>query len=92
MPRSASQASNGPGHRAGGVEDELQPRREVVVVHDGDAADHVGVAVQVLGRGVVDDVGAEVERPLEEGRREGVVDEEQRVAAMRDLGRGARDR
>jgi hypothetical protein len=36
VPRSASQASNGPGHGAGRVEDELQPRGEVVVVHDGD--------------------------------------------------------
>ena len=38
------------------------------------AADHVGVAVQVLGGGVADQVDAQLERPLEEGGREGVVD------------------
>ena len=36
----------------------------VVADHD-DAADHVGVAVQVLGRRVHDDVEAELERPLQ---------------------------
>ena len=40
---------------------------------DGDAADHVGVAVQVLGGRVHDDVEAELERPLHAGAGEGVV-------------------
>ena len=88
VPRSASQASNGPGDGAGRVEDELQARGEVVVVHDRDAADHVAVAVQVLGGGVVDDVRAEAR--ADAGRRamaEGVVDDEQRPAPLGDLGR-----
>ena len=77
-----------PGDGAGGVVNELEPLGEPVVAHDGAAADHVAVPVQILRRRVEDDVGAELERTLEVGRREGVVDDEQRAAAMRDLGHG----
>ena len=55
------------------------------VVRDGEAADHVGVAAEVLRRRVHDDVGAEVERALEVGRREGVVDHEERACRLRRL-------
>ena len=75
------------GHGAGGIVDELQPRGEVVVAQHGDAADHVAVSVQILRRRVVDDVRAELERPLEERRREGVVDDQERVGPVRDLRR-----
>ena len=48
-----------------------------------DAADHVGVAVQVLRRRVHDDVEAELERPLDVGAGEGVVgDRDQRRARL----------
>ena len=47
------------------------------------AADDVGVAVQVLGRRVHDQVGAQLERPLEVRRHEGVVDGEQHAARAR---------
>src|SRR6478672_8905612 len=57
----------GAGYGTSRIENELESRREVVVVHDGDTAHHVRVPVEVLGGGVVDDVGAEIERPLEEG-------------------------
>ena len=43
------------------------------VADHGDAADHVGMAVEVLGRRVHDDVEAELERPLHVGAGEGVV-------------------
>ena len=47
------------------------------------AADDVGVAVQVLGRRVHDQVGAELERALEVRRHEGVVDGEAGRRALR---------
>ena len=43
------------------------------VSHDGGAADHVGMPVDVLGGGMDHDVHAEIQRPLEIGREEGVV-------------------
>ena len=64
------------------------PRASSSFVRD-EAADHVGVAAEVLRRRVDDDVGAELERLLEVRRREGVVDDEQRAGRVRRLG-GAR--
>ncbi len=58
------------------------------VARDGGPADHVRVAVQVLGRGVHHDRRPELERPLEDRRREGVVHDERRARAPRDLGDG----
>ena len=56
------------GNRADGVVQEgeslAQPGVAFVTTHDGDAADHVGVAVQILGRRVHDDVETLFERPL----------------------------
>ena len=62
---------------------------------DRDAEDRVRVPAEVLGRRVEHDVGAELERPLEGGRREGVVDDDQRrrLARLRRAvadGRGRR--
>ena len=56
-------------------------------LRDQHAADRVAVAVQELGRRVDDDVGAELERALEVGRHEGVVDRQERAVGVRDLGR-----
>ena len=53
----------------------------------GDAADHVRVAVQILGRRMHDDVEAELERPLHPGARERVVgdgNDVARAAKLRD--------
>ena len=65
----------------------------VVVADDGDAADHVGVAVQVLGRRVHDDVEAELQRPLDVGAGEGVVgDRDQAALRLRERRRSPRGR
>src|SRR6059058_889183 len=77
-----------PGHGARRVLDEPDPLGEVVGVHDHHSADHVAVAVQVFGGRVKHDVGAQLERPLEAGRREGVVHDAPRVGVMRDLAHG----
>jgi hypothetical protein len=52
-------------HGAGRVVDELEPLAESVVPDDRNPADHVAVAVQVLGGRVEHDVRAKVERALE---------------------------
>ena len=49
-------------------------------------ADHVGVTAEVLRRRVHDDVGAERERPLQERRRERVVDDDACAARVRERG------
>src|SRR5262249_9093686 len=76
---------------ADGVLDELDAGGEIVVVDDERAADDVGVAADVLGAGVGDDVGAEGERGLEIGRGEGVVDDgdDRRAGAGRGRHSGA---
>ena len=51
-----------------------------------DAADAVAVAVQVLGRAVHDEVGAELDRPLQARARERVVDDDLDAAPVRELG------
>ncbi len=52
---------------------------------DDDAADGDAVAADPLGRRVHHDVGAELDRPAEERRREGVVDQQRNLRVMRDL-------
>ena len=89
-PRRTSQASNGPGT----APSEFWRKRSRSasagsLVSDG-AADHVGVAAEVLRRRVDDEVGAERERLLQERRGEGVVDGEQRAGRVRRVG-GAAD-
>ena len=53
---------------------------------DDRAADHVAVAVQVLGGRMHDEVRAERQRLLPERREEGVVDHHQRAGRVRGLG------
>ena len=67
--------------------DEADPLRDIVARRDEHAADHVGMAIQILGRRVQDDVGAELQGLLEERRGERVVDHEQRVGLACDLAR-----
>ena len=59
---------------------------------DDDAADAVAVAVEVLGRAVDDEVGAELDRTLEARARERVVDDELDAMAARELAARRRDR
>ena len=76
-PRSARKLSNGPAMAPTAFCRKPSRSRHVglalLVADDRDAADHVGVAVEVLGRRVHDDVEAELERALHPGAREGVV-------------------
>ena len=85
MPRSASQASNGPATAPAALWMNCSRAARSSSRVDGAPADHVAVAVEVFRGRVIDDVRAQLERPLEIGRRERVVDDEQRAAVMRDL-------
>ena len=78
-PRRTSQQSNGPGTAPSDFWRNLSRSATRRVVRRGEAADHVRVAAEVLRRRVDDDVGAELERPLEVGRGERVVDDHQRA-------------
>ena len=79
VPRSTRKLSIGDGTRADRVLQERERDRAArASLDDQRAADDVGVAVQVLRHRVRDDVGAELERPLEVRRHERVVDGEQR--------------
>ena len=74
--------------RARGVLHEPQPLDVLVARGDDHAADAVAVAVQVLGRAVHDQVGAELDRPLDVRAGEGVVDDQPRAVPMGELGGG----
>ena len=50
------------------------------------ARDHAALAVEVLGAGVDDEVGAELGRPLQRRRAEAVVHRQQRARVVRDRG------
>ncbi len=60
-----------------------------VVANDRDAADHVRVAVEILGGRVHDDVRTQAERALQHRGSKGVVDHDQQAALARDLGNGS---
>lgn len=76
-------------HAADGVLQEGQLLSQLGVVADHrDAADHVRVAVEVLGGRVHDDVGAQAERALQHRRGKGVVDHDQQAVLARDRGDG----
>jgi hypothetical protein len=77
-------AEHGAGEQ-GGIPDPVQDRRRPGQ-HPGR---HVGVAVEVLGRAVPDQVDAEVRRPLVDRRGEGVVGEGQHVVRAGQLRDGA---
>ena len=78
-------------HVAAGVHHHVaQPGEHPRVAGGQDAAHHVGVAVDELGDRVQHHVGAERQRPLQVGAREGVVDHQQGAVLVRDR-RRARD-
>ena len=66
--------------RADGVLQEADLLADLVGVRDDGAADRIGMAVEELGGRVHDDVRAELDRALEVGRAEGVVDDDERSA------------
>jgi hypothetical protein len=73
--------------RARRVLQEAQAIREIdVIPHDRHATDQVGMAAQVLGRRVHHDVGAELQRPRQHRRGEGVVHDQQRSVRVGRLG------
>src|SRR5690349_16729097 len=60
----------------------------LVLTDDCRAADHIGMSIDVFGRGVDYNVEAMLQRPLDPGRGEGVVAYASDVLAMCDLGDG----
>src|SRR5262249_48373004 len=76
MPRSTSQESNGD-RIARAVLNEGEPLEVLRALRHDDAADRVGMSVQELGRGVIDEVRAEAQGSLQPGRGEGVVHHDQ---------------
>ena len=54
--------------------------------HEHHAAEAAALAVDVLGGGVDHDVGAELQRLLQQGRGEHVVDDDEGAGCVRDLG------
>ena len=74
------------GHRAGGVLGEAQLLGQRVVAGHQRAADHVGVAADVLRGRVQHHVGAQRERGLQVGRGEGVVHHQPGAGGARDVG------
>ena len=65
-----------------------RPVDELAPAEDG-ATEHATLPVDVLGRGVDDDVGAVVERPAEHRRAEDVVDDDLRPGRMGEVADGA---
>ena len=88
-PRRTRKSLNGDDTDAGGVADEEQLLGPGVVVDGHEAADHVGVPAEVLGRRVDDGVGAVLQRLLEERRGEGVVDDAAPTAVVGHAREGA---
>lgn len=65
------------GNSANCVLQEAETGLELVAVEGGDTHDDIAVAVDVLGDAVDDNVGAQVERVLNVGGQEGVVDDDE---------------
>ena len=61
----------------------------VLAVADDRTTDTAALAVEVLGSGVDDDVGTEIQRPLESRRAKAVIDDQQCIVRMRETGKRA---
>ena len=70
-----------------GVLHEPEPLDVVVAHGDDDAADAVAVTVEVLRGAVRDQIGAELDRPLDVRARERVVDDQPRIVTVGEIGR-----
>ena len=79
---------DGAGDRAEGAAHVDEPVRELHVAGHRDTEQQVGVAGQVLGRAVHHEVGTQLERALQDRRREGAVDGQHRAGRPRALGQG----
>ena len=88
MPRCSSHASNGSEHGAGVSPPRADALPEGIArARQHRSGQHVAVAVEVLGRGVDHEVGAELDRSREHRGRHGVVDGHPHAGGMRQLGR-----
>jgi hypothetical protein len=76
------------GYGARRVLDELEPFGQIVSGGERDTADHVTVAVYVLGSGMDYNLGPELNRPLEEGCGEGIVDDEYHIVMTGEIANG----
>ena len=72
------------GNGAGRVLQELDRLEHRGILGESRALNQVGVSGEIFRDAVNDDVGAEFERLLEAGRGEGVVDDHERAAAVRE--------
>ena len=92
VPRSTSHESNGlrmaPAAFCTNFSHSMSSSRTAI----DDAADAVAVAVQVLRRAVHDEVGAELDRPLQARARERVVDDQPDAVRVRERRGGRADR
>ena len=89
MPRCRSHASNGPGTApAMRRHERMRCQNGIVAGADHRAGQHVAVAVQVLGGGVHDEIGAERQRPRQHRRRHRVVHGHPRAGGMGEPAHG----
>ena len=87
-PLSSTQALNGDMRRPGVPHEVLHRPVDELLGAEHRAAERAALAVDVLGRRVDDDVGAELERLGEHRRAEDVVDDDLRAGRVRQLGDG----
>ena len=73
---------------ANGILKERETLLQVLGVESGDTHQDIGVAVDVLGDGVDDDISAVVKRVLDVGAHEGVIDNDVDAMAVGDLSDG----
>ena len=88
MPRISRKASNGPRIMPWLARIRARARYLVLTREAERAGDDVGMAVEIFGRRMHDDVGAERERPGEHRRRAGGIDAERGARIMRERGGG----
>ena len=72
-------------YRSGGVLDEIELLKQLLIAHDQCAAEQVAMASQILGGGMHDDVGPEFQWSGERRRGERVVDTQQRAVLVRQV-------
>ena len=89
-PRSSSQAAIGREDAADRAAHPVEALAQRRIARRDDAGEHVGVSGQVLRRALPGEVGAEVERALQERRRERAVAAQQRPSGVR-VARGLGD-
>src|SRR5690606_10766360 len=72
-------------HRAAAVENKCQFAIKILIVGHQSTHNHIGVPAEVLGDGMHYDVGAEVKRILQVGRRERIINGNADIVFLRDL-------